>query len=176
MHNTSQPTHTAWVISLILMILPVVPGPIIQTRSFPGLQNYLCNSLLDTSTGRPIGIPNSNYSTSSLPSLLLLPYSLYHCLPRHRLEGWEPPLTLSLTIPYLPHNIQSLSPADFTNQIRIHFFSILIATLFVQIFFTSHLNCWHGLLTIMLVYTFVPLKAIQTHCCLSPLYEYTVRP
>lgn len=83
--HTSQCTHTPWMISSILVILPMAPAQYIQFGCFHGFQTYISDCLLDISTGRPIGIPNSTYSTS----LLLLPCYLYPHLPRCRLESWE---------------------------------------------------------------------------------------
>lgn len=90
MLSTSQVTHTPWVMSPIPIILPMVPGPYIQPGSLHGFQTCISSCLLGDSD-----IPDSINTASPLPGLLLFPYSLYHHLPRHKLESWEPSLTLS---------------------------------------------------------------------------------
>lgn len=102
-----------WVIAPTRMILPVVSGPFIQPGSILGLQTYISSCLLDTSTGRPLEIPNSTNTPSSLPSLLL-PH--IPCTTIYPDTSWELSLTLSLTILHLTHTIQTSSPADFPTQ------------------------------------------------------------
>lgn len=106
--------------------------------------------------GRPVDIPNSTYSTS-LSKFTLTPIFLIPPSTEIRVKKLGAIID-SLTNPHQPHNLQSPSPTDFTNQIWIHFFTILIATVLVQIFIIFHLNYWN----VLCLFTFfVPLESLS---------------
>ena len=117
-------------------------------------QDHMYPVVFQTLHWEPYRHANLNLLTISLPGLLLLPYSLYRHLLRHRLETWEPSLTL--TISHLPYNIPSPSTADFTNKIWIHFFPTLIAIVNVLHYISPKLLEWSSIIP---AYTFNPCES-----------------